>query len=333
MTGRRAARLVAAVLVTAAAGLTALVSAPSASAAVCDSSSGVSVIADFNELGGGVVTDCIGDGAGRTAAELFTAAGLPLTDAQRQPGFVCRVAGKPSPERDACVNASPSSAYWGLWWSDGDAGSTWTYSSQGARSLTLPAGSLVAFSWDEISGDARPSAAATRPGASAPAPTTSPAPAPTPTPSAPSSSAPADGASGGSGGSGKGNGGPGSSGNGSAGSSSSSGSSATDSTDEEKVSEAKSPNDEPSAKGKKGKARKAQGAAAEESESSATPAPIEGSATAEAETALVAGTDSDSAGAADEDALAGWVGPTLIVVLFGGAAVAWWVRRRGALAP
>lgn len=137
--------------------------APSASAATCAAGSGVSVVVDYNSLGGGVVTSCVADGAGDTAASLFAAAGHSLTYAQRQPGFVCRVDDVPAD--DPCVNASPADRFWSLWWSDGDSGS-WTYSSQGVTSLKVPEGGSVAFSFDDVDGEARPGA--TPPRGSAP---------------------------------------------------------------------------------------------------------------------------------------------------------------------
>lgn len=134
-----------------------------ASAASCAAGSGVSVVVDYNSLGGGVVTSCVADGGGDTASALFAAAGHTITYAQRQPGFVCRVDDVPAD--DPCVNASPADRFWSLWWSDGDSGS-WTYSSQGVTSLKVPEGGSVAFSFDDVEGEARPSA--TPPKGSAP---------------------------------------------------------------------------------------------------------------------------------------------------------------------
>ncbi|WP_139977926.1 hypothetical protein [Nocardioides litoris] len=147
-----------------------------AQAAACTGSTGVTVVVDPKALGGGVQGGCVPGGGGRTASSLFPAAGFALTYVQRQPGFVCRVAGKPASDR--CVSTPPASAYWGLWWSDGRSG-RWTYSSLGAGSLEVPDGGYVAFAWDATSGEAPPSYAATKrvSGGSAPA-----TPAPTRTP-------------------------------------------------------------------------------------------------------------------------------------------------------
>ena len=141
-----------------------------AAAAGCTGSTGVTVVVDHHQLGGGVQQACDADGGGKAASTVFPDSGFPLTYVQRQPGFVCRVAGAPS--SDPCVNTPPASAYWSLWWSDGKSG-TWTYSSTGVGSLKVPDGGYVAFSWQGQDGKATPGVA--------PSPrTASPSPAPSP---------------------------------------------------------------------------------------------------------------------------------------------------------
>jgi len=159
----RLAVLVAAALV-AAAGLVGLSSGPAA-AALC-SGSGVNVVVEFNGLGGGVQKGCDPGGAGRSGDKVFPAAGFGLTYAQREPGFVCRV--RNAPQSAQCVNASPTNAYWGLYWSDGKSGK-WTYSSSGVAGTSVPNGGFLAFSWQN-GGSADPPGAA--PVNSQPAPAT-----------------------------------------------------------------------------------------------------------------------------------------------------------------
>jgi hypothetical protein len=149
-----------------------LVPAPATAAGLC-SGSGVSVVVDFGALGGGIRTGCDATG-NRNAAKAFADTGHPLTYAQRQPGFVCRVDGAPA--SDPCVNTSPADAYWGLYWSDGTSG--WKYSTLGVGSLTVPAGGSVAFSWQD-GGTADPPGA--RPASPAPSPVSTPTPRRTPT--------------------------------------------------------------------------------------------------------------------------------------------------------
>ena len=157
-----------------------------AAAALCADAGGVSVVVDFRELGGGLATGCDADGGGKSAATLFGDAGFALEYVQRQPGFVCRVNGAPAAA--SCVSTPPANAYWGLYWSNGTSGS-WSYSSLGVGSLTVPAGGSVAFAWQGQAqgppGVAAPSHAGSP--TPSPSPTASPTSGPTPTPSSSSS--------------------------------------------------------------------------------------------------------------------------------------------------
>jgi hypothetical protein len=157
-------------------------------AASCDSDTGVTVVVDFHQLGGGVDAVCDADGGGASADSLFVDNGFDLTYVQRQPGFVCRVAGAPA--RDSCVNTPPATAYWALFWSDGESG-TWSYASQGVGSLTIPSGGYVAFSWQGNSTKQLPGISPSAGSSATPTPTPSATPRPRPT----SSPTPAGGSS------------------------------------------------------------------------------------------------------------------------------------------
>ena len=172
-------RVVATVITVAAALLVSPTSTPANAAGALCSGAGVNVVVDFRELGGGSQLGCDSPGAARTAAQIFPAAGFPLDYVQRQPGFVCRVSGKPA--TDPCVNTPPSNAYWGLWWSDGESG-TWTYSSLGVNSLKVPVGGSVGLSWIGGGGSVPPGVAPPR----------APEPEPTPTPTQQPSADPGD---------------------------------------------------------------------------------------------------------------------------------------------
>jgi hypothetical protein len=164
---------------------------PVAGAATCTSAGGVSVVVDFRELGGSTITACAADGGGRSAAEIFASVGVDISYATRQPGFVCRVEGAPA--GDPCVNASPASAYWGLWWADGSKAS-WSYSSSGVGGLTVPAGGSVGWSWQQD----RENSGAVPPGVLPPVAAT-PTPSPTASPTTSASASPTATPSGGGG--------------------------------------------------------------------------------------------------------------------------------------
>jgi len=137
-----------------------------AQASTCSAGSGVSVVVDFHQLGGGVQTFCDAGGAGENAATQFEDAGHTLTYVQGEP-FVCEVDGAPDTQ---CVRTPPANAYWSLWWSDGKSGA-WKYSSTGVTSLEVPDGGSVALSWQGQSSQAKPRV--TLPGKSADSPSTS----------------------------------------------------------------------------------------------------------------------------------------------------------------
>jgi hypothetical protein len=181
---RYVVRLVAAVVLTAAAGVGVTGTAQAAS---CSTGHGVTVVVDFHQLGGGVRSACDPGGAGRSASTQLTDVGYTLTYAQRQPGFVCRVDGSPS--SDPCITTSPADAYWSVWWSDGKSG-TWSFSSEGVDSLTVPGGGYVALSWQGGSGKARPRAAARAHPTASPSPTSSPTHAPSSPASRPTTAPP-----------------------------------------------------------------------------------------------------------------------------------------------
>ncbi len=143
-----------------------------AQASTCTSTTGVSVVVDFHQLGGGVQTFCDAGGAGDYAASQFEDAGHTLTYVNGEP-FVCQVDSVPDTQ---CARTPPANAYWSLWWSDGRSG-TWKYSSTGVTSLKVPDGGSVALSWQGQSSQAKPRV--TPPARTSGSPTSSPTTHPT----------------------------------------------------------------------------------------------------------------------------------------------------------
>jgi len=121
---------------------------PSAGAAAawtpgaCQTAQGVTVVVDFQELGGGVAVRCTSGGVSN-GIEALQSAGIGVETARNSSGFVCRLAGKPG--NDPCINTSPASAYWSYWIAP--RGGTWCYSNLGAGSRTPPAGAVEGWSF------------------------------------------------------------------------------------------------------------------------------------------------------------------------------------------
>ena len=149
MTGRRILGPVVATLLVAATGILAA-PAPTAQAAVaaCPGATGVTVIVDYNEIGGPTRAGCDANGGGESAARVFPDAGFTLEYEPRQPGYVCKVTGLPTDR--PCLE---SDSFWSLWWSDGKSG-RWVFSNQGVSGLSVPDGGYVAFAWHEGGGRA-----------------------------------------------------------------------------------------------------------------------------------------------------------------------------------
>jgi hypothetical protein len=124
----------------------------------------VTVVVDFNELGGPTRAACAD--AGGSAARLFDATGFKLTyaSAPGMQGFVCTVAGVPADR-----NCTQGDSYWSLWWSDGS--KPWAYATLGVDQLDVPARGFVGFAWHQGSGDATaPDVAVSTPSSAVPEP-------------------------------------------------------------------------------------------------------------------------------------------------------------------
>jgi hypothetical protein len=156
----------------------------------CTTPSGVTVVVDFQELGGGVHVRCAPQPV-TSGFEALRQAGIDFDTTVRFPGFLCRIAGKPA--NDPCQTTSPATAYWSYWVAQ--RGGTWCYSNRGAGNRTPPPGSAEGWSFSlGRTSSTSPAPRVEVPGAlpgTVPAPLTpgdcdrrADAPAPTPTPTA-----------------------------------------------------------------------------------------------------------------------------------------------------
>ena len=151
----------------------------------CPGTTGVTVVVDYQGLGGGVVVQCAG-GSPATGFKALIAAGFDIEEVRNVPGFLCRIDGSPGLARDPCINTPPASAYWSYW--HAARGGAWSSSQEGGKTRTPPVGSVDgwSFSDDGSPGEASP------PRIDPPAARTTPKPAtltpkpatPTPTPAA-----------------------------------------------------------------------------------------------------------------------------------------------------
>ncbi|MHA6524520.1 hypothetical protein [Tessaracoccus sp. G1721] len=136
--------------------------APQAGAEVsdghCSTATGVTVVVDFQELGGGTVVRCVEDvEAGTTGLQVLRLAGLsPEGTIKEGPSFVCRIAGRPSATetlpvtgtdgyRESCVQAAPDTAFWSYWHADN--GGSWAFSNYGASAREVIPGGYEGWSF------------------------------------------------------------------------------------------------------------------------------------------------------------------------------------------
>ncbi|HJE52510.1 MAG TPA: hypothetical protein K8V15_11145 [Tessaracoccus flavescens] len=190
--------------------------APAASADVtnghCTSDTGVTLVVDFQDLGGKTIIKCVEDVTpGTTGLQILQKAGMnPAGTVHDGPGFVCRINDRPSrsetipitgqPDyRETCRLTPPSGAFWSYWHADN--GGSWTFSQFGAGNRAAIVGGYEGWSFSlnrtEDSSPRpgvkplRPKAEPTKaPSSQVPAPST-PAPRPTTSSAAPTSKAPA----------------------------------------------------------------------------------------------------------------------------------------------
>lgn len=147
----------------------------------CPTAAGVTVVVDFQDLGGGVWLRCT-DGSADTGFQALERAGIPYRTAVRSPGFLCRI--DELPAGDPCINPSPTAAYWSYWVAP--RGGSWCYSNIGAASRNPPEGTVEGWSFSLNRSPSPPPRIAPPPAVpGAPASLPGPSCNPNPTPSTP----------------------------------------------------------------------------------------------------------------------------------------------------
>jgi hypothetical protein len=137
------------------AGLVAFAAAPvSAQTAVrpgtagyCPDGDGVTVVVDFQELGGTTIVRCA-PGGQQTGHEALKNAGIQTAGTSRWgEAFVCRIEGVPGPNAESCKDTPPSGAFWSYWYAPN--GGAWKYSEMGVMNRQPPPGSFEGWSFSK----------------------------------------------------------------------------------------------------------------------------------------------------------------------------------------
>lgn len=115
----------------------------SASVAACTDRD-VVVVVEPATLGGAPETRCAtGLGADATAQDALVAAGLDLQETSGAQPFLCRVDGRPGPERETCGSSLSGEGYWAFLLAD--EGEDWKFAQTGLRDQRMRPGQFVAL--------------------------------------------------------------------------------------------------------------------------------------------------------------------------------------------
>lgn len=143
----------------------------------CPTATGVTVVVDFQQLGGETLVRCNPSANPGTGLDALKGAGIQVTGVQRWgEAFICRLEDRPSAletvpmSRDpgyheACINTPPAQAYWSYWTAGNDCG--WQYSQWGVKNRDVVLGGFEGWSFSLDAGadaNPRPRIAAVRPG-------------------------------------------------------------------------------------------------------------------------------------------------------------------------
>ncbi|MEV5707157.1 hypothetical protein [Actinoallomurus sp. NPDC052274] len=129
---------------------TGITPARAGTAGYCPGGTGVTVVVDYQALGGATEIRCA-PGAQASGLAALQNAGFTVTGTQRWGlAFVCRINGKPTSATEPCVDTPPASAYWSYWHASN--GGTWTYSNQGASTYVPAQGSFEGWSFSTNAG-------------------------------------------------------------------------------------------------------------------------------------------------------------------------------------
>lgn len=126
-------------------------------AGFCKSDKGVTVVVDFQGLGGKTLVRCNPSGTRGTGLDALKNAGFQISGVQRWgESFICRVENRPSAieklaikgnegYREACIDTPPASAYWSYWHAGNNC--AWKYSQWGVKNRDYVQGGFEGWSF------------------------------------------------------------------------------------------------------------------------------------------------------------------------------------------
>lgn len=158
----------------------------------CPTSVGVTVVIDFQQLGGTTIVRCFPSGSPGTGLDALKGAGFQIAGVQRWgEAFICRIENRPSASEsipiatdpnyhEACINTPPATAYWSYWHAGNNC--AWEYSQWGVKNRNFTPGGFEGWSFSlnaTASSNPKPRIAPVRPGTAGGGCNTADEPAPT----------------------------------------------------------------------------------------------------------------------------------------------------------
>ncbi len=136
-------------------------------AGFCRTADGVTVVVDFQQLGGPTIVRCNPQRNRGTGLDALEGAGFQIAGVQRWgKAFICRIENRPSATetlpvtgnpgyRENCVDTPPAAAYWSYWHAGNNC--PWSYSQWGVKNRDFIPGGFEgwSFSWNATA-DANP---------------------------------------------------------------------------------------------------------------------------------------------------------------------------------
>lgn len=163
----------------------------------CTNGTGVTVVVDFQQLGGETYVRCFPSASPGTGLDALRGAGFQIEGVRRWgESFVCRIENRPSAVEhvalegdpdytERCIETPPAGAYWSYWYAGNNC--TWNYSQWGLKNRRFLSGGFEGWSFSlNASADDNPvpRIAPVRPGTEGGACSTDPAAPATPAPTA-----------------------------------------------------------------------------------------------------------------------------------------------------
>lgn len=143
----------------------------------CKTSTGVTVVVDFQKLGGTTIVRCYPGKAPGTGLDALKGAGFQIEGVQRWgEAFICRIENRPSAAqsvpvkgnsgyKERCIDTPPAAAYWSYWHAGNNC--AWEYSQWGVKNRKFIRGGFEGWSFSlnaTADTNPKPRIAAVRPG-------------------------------------------------------------------------------------------------------------------------------------------------------------------------